>query len=135
MHDNKSVYIQTIKQKVMATKTKLSKDALVITKENSKEQIRLDYNTLRRAVLTLRAVNHPLRKQIITLLEARKKMPVTEIYENLKLEQSVASQHLAILRRAEIVKTDRDGKFIYYSVNKRRIGQINDIIQSLAQKD
>lgn len=135
MHDNKSIYIQTIKQKVMATKTKLSKDALVITKENSKEQIRLDYNTLRRAVLTLRAVNHPLRKQIITLLEARKKMPVTEIYENLKLEQSVASQHLAILRRAEIVKTDRDGKFIYYSVNKRRIGQINDIIQSLAQKD
>ena len=118
----------------MATKTKSGKDALVITKENSKEQIRVDYNTLRRAVLTLRAVNHSLRKQIITLLEARKKMPVTEIYEKLKLEQSVASQHLAILRRAEIVKTERDGKFIYYSVNKKRIAQINDIIQSLAQK-
>ncbi|MES2620504.1 MAG: metalloregulator ArsR/SmtB family transcription factor [Bacteroidota bacterium] len=119
----------------MATKTKLSKNALVIAEDDSKEEVRLDYNTLRRAVLTLRAVNHPLRKQIITLLETQKKMPVTEIYENLKLEQSVASQHLAILRRAEIVKTEREGKYIYYSVNKRRIGQINEIIQSLAQMD
>ena len=118
----------------MSTKTKSGKDALVITKENSKEQIRIDYNTLRRAVLTLRAVNHSLRKQILTLLEARKKMPVTEIYKKLNLEQSVASQHLAILRRAEIVKTERDGKFIYYTVNKKRIAQVNEIIQQLAQK-
>ena len=51
----------------MATKTKPGKGALVITKENSKELITLDYGTLRRAVLTLRAVNHNLRKQIITL--------------------------------------------------------------------
>lgn len=119
----------------MTAKTKLSKETLVITKENSKEQIRLDYGMLRRAVLTLRAVNHPLRKQILTLLEARKKMPVTEIYEKLKLEQSVASQHLAILRKAEIVKTQRNGKFIYYSINKKRIAEINDIIQLLAQQD
>ena len=118
----------------MATKTKSGKDTLVITKENSKEQIRVDYNTLRRAVLTLRAVNHSLRKQILTLLESRKRMPVTEIYKKLDLEQSVASQHLAILRRAEIVKTERDGKFIYYTVNKKRIAQINEIIQALAQK-
>ena len=118
----------------MSTKTKPGKDTLVISKENSKELIRIEYGILRRAVLTLRAVNHPLRKQILTLIDSRKTMPVTDIYQKLKLEQSVASQHLAILRRAEIVKTERDGKFIYYSVNKRRIAQVNDIIQELAQK-
>ena len=118
----------------MSAKTKLGKETLVIAKDNSKEQIKLDYGMLRRAVLTLRAVNHPLRKQIITLIESRKKMPVTDVYAKLKIEQSVASQHLAILRRAEIVKTERDGKFIYYSVNKKRVAEINSIIQQLAQK-
>lgn len=118
----------------MATSTKLSKDALVITKENSKDLIRLDYGVLRRAVLTLRAVNHPLRKQLLLLIESRKRMPVTDIYGKLKIEQSVASQHLAILRRADMVRTERDGKFIYYSVNKKRLAQVNEIIQQLAQK-
>ena len=118
----------------MVGKSTLSKDPLVIGKEDGKGQIRVDYVVLKRAVLTLRAMNHHLRKKILTLLESQKKMPVTEIYDKLKIEQSVASQHLAILRRAEIVKTERDGKFIYYSVNRRRIEEINDIIQVLAQK-
>ncbi len=118
----------------MTAKNKITKDVLVIAKDNSKELIKLDYGILRRAVLTLRAVNHKLRKEILVLIESRKEMPVTDIYEKLDIEQSVASQHLAILRRAEIVKTRRDGKFIYYSVNKKRLAQVNEIIQSLAQK-
>ena len=43
----------------------------------------------------------------------------------LRLEQSVASQHLAILRKAGIVSTQRDGKFIYYSVNFKRLEEID----------
>ncbi|HEU4609081.1 MAG TPA: ArsR family transcriptional regulator, partial [Chitinophagaceae bacterium] len=56
---------------------------------------------------------------------------VTEIYIRLRLEQSVASQHLAILRRAGIVRTDRDGKFIYYSVNTSRISAIMHCVESI----
>jgi DNA-binding transcriptional ArsR family regulator len=40
------------------------------------------------------------------------------------LEQSVASQHLALLRRAGIVTTRREGKFIFYAVNASRIEEI-----------
>ena len=43
-------------------------------------------------------------------------MTVTDIYVKLRLEQSVASQHLAILRKAGVVQTERDGKFIFYSL-------------------
>ena len=74
-----------------------------------------------------------MRKQIIKLLEEKDKLTVTEIYVKLRLEQSVASQHLAILRRAGIVVTDREGKFIYYSLNKQRINEITDLIEDLAQ--
>ena len=55
-----------------------------------------------------------LRQRIIEVLEESDNMTVTDIYIKLRLEQSVASQHLAILRRAGVVITDRQGKFIYY---------------------
>jgi DNA-binding transcriptional ArsR family regulator len=79
----------------------------------------------------LRAINHKLRQQIIKLLEEHKKMTVTEIYVKLRLEQSVASQHLAILRRAGIVVTDREGKFIYYSLNVNRIAEITGFVEDM----
>jgi DNA-binding transcriptional ArsR family regulator len=68
---------------------------------------------------------------MIKLLDENKKMTVTDLYVQLRLEQSVASQHLAILRRVGIVKTTRDGKFIYYSVNNERLQQINQIVDDL----
>jgi DNA-binding transcriptional ArsR family regulator len=111
---------------------KAAKEALVITKENGKEEIRLEYGKLRKALLNIRAINHPLRKEIIVLLEEQKKLTVTEIYVKLRVEQSVASQHLAILRKAGIVETSRDGKFIHYSVNKSRIGDLSVLINDLA---
>ena len=63
--------------------------------------------------------------------EVEKKITVTEIYVHLRLEQSVASQHLAILRRAGIVKTERDGKFIYYSIAPDRVGKIMKCVNDL----
>ena len=111
-----------------------SQEKVVLSKgDGVEEDITLDYGVLRKAVLTLRAVNHKLRKQIINLLEDSSKLTVTEIYVKLRLEQSVASQHLAILRRAGVVKTTRDGKFIYYSLNKKRILEISELIEDLAQ--
>jgi DNA-binding transcriptional ArsR family regulator len=79
----------------------------------------------------LRALNHKLRQQMVKMLDEKQRMTVTEIYVALRLEQSVASQHLAILRRAGIVKTERDGKFIYYHVNYDRLDQINQLISEL----
>ena len=110
---------------------KSAKDLTVVTKENGKDEIQLEFSKLRKALLNLRAVNNPLRKQIITQLEEQKKMTVTEIYIKLRIEQSVASQHLAILRKAEIVETSRKGKFIFYSVNKTRITEVAALINDL----
>jgi DNA-binding transcriptional ArsR family regulator len=73
--------------------------------------------------------NH--RQQLLKLIEEEKKITVTEIYVRLRLEQSVASQHLAILRKAGIVITQRDGKFIYYAVNFKRIEEIDTFVKQL----
>jgi DNA-binding transcriptional ArsR family regulator len=106
------------------------KNETVTLKKGGKE-VQLDYADLRKAVLVLRAVNHKLRQRIIDLLEDGETMTVTDIYIKLRLEQSVASQHLAILRRAGVVATDRQGKFIYYSLDKERLGQISTLVEDL----
>ena len=103
-----------------------------VTLKRGKNDLQLDYAELRKAVLVLRAINHDLRQQIIDLLSSNDRMPVTDIYVQLRLEQSVTSQHLAILRRAGIVITEREGKFIYYSLNKDRLAQINQLVDELA---
>lgn len=107
------------------------KNETVILKKGSKD-VQLDYVDLRKAVLVLRAVNHKLRQKIIDILEDSDTMTVTDIYIKLRLEQSVASQHLAILRRAGVVLTERQGKFIYYSLDKDRLAQISRLVEELA---
>jgi len=102
-----------------------------IVLKKGKGDIELDYVELRKAVLVLRAVNHKLRQQIIDLLEENEKMTVTDLYIKLRLEQSVASQHLAILRRSGVVATERQGKFIYYRVDKDRINHISRLVEEL----
>ncbi|MEM1217698.1 MAG: metalloregulator ArsR/SmtB family transcription factor [Bacteroidota bacterium] len=103
-----------------------------VTLQNGKDEIQLDYTELRKAVLVLRAINHKLRQRIVDLLEENEKMTVTDIYIKLRLEQSVASQHLAILRRASVVDTERQGKFIYYFLNKDRLAQISRLVDELS---
>lgn len=107
------------------------KNATVTTLKNGGKDVQIDYTDVRKAVLVLRAVNHKLRQRIISLLEEGDSMTVTDIYIKLRLEQSVASQHLAILRRAGVVSTDRQGKFIYYSLDLDRLGQISSLVEDL----
>lgn len=91
----------------------------------------IDLNLVKKSQMTLRALNHKLRQQILSTIERNENISVTEIYVKLRIEQSVASQHLAILRRANIVKTRREGKIIWYSVNFDRIKEIETYTKQL----
>jgi DNA-binding transcriptional ArsR family regulator len=98
--------------------------------ENYKRPLADVYN-IRKASLILRAINHKLRQATIDVIYEHKRITVTELYAILKIEQSVASQHLAVLRRAEVLNTERDGKFIYYSINFSRLEEINEFVRKL----
>ena len=99
---------------------------------NESEALRnLDYLKIKKAALVLRALNHKLRQLILKTIDEHKRITVTELYVKLRLEQSVASQHLAILRKAEIVNTVREGKFIFYTINEDRIEDINKFVKEL----
>ena len=91
----------------------------------------IDYYNSKKAAMVLRSLNHKLRQQVIKTIHENKRITVTQLYVQLRLEQSVASQHLAILRKAGIVSTERDGKFIFYSINSNRIIEINEFVKNL----
>jgi len=77
-----------------------------------------DTKAIRIAHDLIRAVDHKLRHRMLDFLDACERPPtVTEVYIKMRLEQSVASQHLAILRRAKLISGKRQGKNVVYSIN------------------
>jgi ArsR family transcriptional regulator, virulence genes transcriptional regulator len=92
----------------------------------------VDLLVVRKAAIVLRAFNHKLRQQMIALIDEKKRITVTELYVQMRLEQSVASQHLAVLRLAGLVKTEREGKYIYYRVDAERINEVGQLSAQLA---
>lgn len=104
----------------------------VDSNKKREDQIQLpDQHLIRKSNLVFRALNHPLRQKILELLAERKQLTVTELYEALFLEQSVVSQHLAILRRTGFVKTKKEGKYVWYMLQKERMEQVHRVLEIL----
>ena len=93
--------------------------------------LHIDIAPIKRATFILKAVNHELRQQILHLIHEHGRLSVGQIYKQLQLEQSIASQHLSYLRKAGIVETAREGNFIYYSINHDRLDEIHRVANSL----
>jgi len=84
---------------------------------NSYESITAHKTVIIRAQQTARAINHAVRLNLLDFLQTKGRATVTEIYIYLRCDQSVASQQLCILKAVGIVKPERDGKFVYYSID------------------
>jgi DNA-binding transcriptional ArsR family regulator len=95
-----------------------------------KTALQIEEDNLKKAALRLRAINNKLRIIIMQLIHKNGSMIVQDIYRKLKIEQSVTSQHLSILRNANLVIAKREGKFMYYSVNYQQL----DFLHKTAQK-
>lgn len=98
---------------------------------NESFNIELDLLKNKKALHILRAINHPLRLEILKLIDKNKRMTVTEIFTELGIEQAVASQHLAILRKAGFVVTKRESKFVYYALSYNFMNHFTNTINSL----
>ena len=56
------------------------------------------------------------RFNILNLLYKNKRMTVSELLENMHVGQSYLSQQLSILREDRIVKGEREGRYVIYSI-------------------
>jgi len=82
----------------------------------------------------LRALAHPLRLQIVEFIDQNDAINVNKIYNTLKLEQSITSQHLRVLRSTNLVDTEREGKFIHYRVDYDKVDQTVKAIRNFLKK-
>ncbi len=96
------------------------------TEFNLKERSVSDEEKLQieRAIIFLKSLSHSLRRSILDVIKDAGEINVTDIYQCLELDQTVCSQQLAVLRRADVVITKRRGKEILYSVNVEKVEHI-----------
>ncbi|KYH35002.1 transcriptional repressor PagR [Clostridium tepidiprofundi DSM 19306] len=88
-----------------------------------------NYNDYNEIVDILKALSHPVRLCIVKgLLQQNGKCNVSHIKDCLSLPQSTVSQHLQKLKAAGIIKGERNGLEINYTVvNETAIKIINSI--------
>ena len=100
-----------------------------------KAKVTINNEKLQTSSEILRALAHPLRLRILEFIDKHKTINVNKIYNTLKLEQSITSQHLRILRLAGIVETQREGKFIHYSIDYSKIDNVLKAVDSFLKAD
>ncbi len=84
----------------------------------------------------LRTLAHPLRLRIVDALHAAHELPVCEITDYLGIAQATTSQHLNHMRRIGLLKAERRGKEVWYSIaGARPIALLNCICNCCANNE
>lgn len=98
------------------------------------EKVYIDETKLTSAMDVLKAIAHPVRLSMVNFINDNDEVNVNRIYSELKLEQSITSQHLRVLRETGIVNTKREGKYIHYSVNTSKLATIGTLVNDFFEK-
>ncbi|MGX7350099.1 ArsR/SmtB family transcription factor [Dolosicoccus paucivorans] len=81
------------------------------------QKIDVNSQLIQKHVSVIKVLSHPIRFSIALFLYRNGKMNVGAIQEGLDLPQSTVSQHISKMREAGIVKADRQGTKIYYTLS------------------
>jgi len=78
-----------------------------------------------------RALGHPVRLQIVRILNDEGACFAGDITRRLPVVASTASQHLKILREAGLINDAADGPHRYYSVDKQALLDLKAWVRKL----
>jgi DNA-binding transcriptional ArsR family regulator len=73
--------------------------------------------------IIFKALNDPTRREILQLLQERD-MTAGEIVERFKISGPSISHHLDLLKQARLVIAEKDGQYVYYSLNTTVVDEI-----------
>lgn len=65
---------------------------------------------------TLKALADPTRREILNLLK-QSRMSAGEISNHFSISGAAVSRHLSVLKEADLIRDEREGKYIYYELN------------------
>ena len=73
--------------------------------------------------LTLRALGDPIRREILNLLK-ESKLSAGQICSRFDVTPAAISRHLSVLKEADLIRDDRQGKYIFYELNTSVLEEI-----------
>jgi DNA-binding transcriptional ArsR family regulator len=79
------------------------------------------------------ALADPTRRSIVELLATQGQMNATEICENFDVSHPAISQHLKILREAELVQLEKNAQRHLYSLNIDAIHKLDDWVKQMTR--
>ena len=72
---------------------------------------------------TLHALADPTRREILNLLK-QSRLSAGEISNHFSISGAAISRHLSVLKDADLIRNEREGKFIYYELNATVLEEI-----------
>ena len=72
---------------------------------------------------TLKALADPTRREILNLLKSGTKS-AGEISDHFDITAAAISRHLSVLKEADLIEDNREGKYIYYTLNASVLEEI-----------
>lgn len=89
----------------------------------------LDLGKLEQAAECLKTLAHPHRLRMIQML-LRGKYTVGELAEACEIPSHMASEHLRLMQRCQLLSSQRDGRCIYYSIAEPHLANIMNCIET-----
>ncbi|MDP2642920.1 MAG: metalloregulator ArsR/SmtB family transcription factor [Candidatus Peregrinibacteria bacterium] len=80
----------------------------------------------------LKSLGDSTRLDVVIFISSGEKC-VCEIFKHLKLSQNLVSHHLGILRKNKLIIARKDGKRVYYSLNKEKIDEFQKYLDSVTE--
>lgn len=65
---------------------------------------------------TMKALADPTRRTILSLLK-KSRLSAGEIAEHFDMSLPAVSKHLTVLKEADLIRDQREGKYIFYELN------------------
>lgn len=90
-----------------------------------------DYNP----VTIFKALGDELRLAALLLIRSQTRLCVCELTEAFELAQPKVSRHLAVLREAGLVETERRGQWVYYYLNPRLPVWVSRVLEETARSN
>ncbi|WP_150523425.1 ArsR/SmtB family transcription factor [Roseibium sediminis] len=106
----------------------------VLNKDIDQDEFDALVEQARKASDLLKALSHEVRLLILCLLSEGEKS-VSELEEVLSMPQAAVSQQLARLRLEGLVRSRREGRMIYYSLENKEVSSIVATLYDLFCKD
>lgn len=93
---------------------------------------KIGVKTLSRVAQILKTISHPVRLEILEILEIEEPLSVSIIQSRLsaEVEQSMLSHHLIKMKDKGILASIKNGKSIYYSLADRQLLKIFECMAS-----